>query len=680
MTKQPAVRSSAWLRAVAALGAVAIIGATIVLSNSSPASAEGLETFASCDDLRTHVEAFTQRAIELPATGGDGAMESPVASAGEALTADATADSGAGETGGTNIQVEGIDELDLVDVLSDGRILVAREGEVVLIDATGTEILAVLDAPGFTQITFDDERATLWVVADNWPNTTLTRAVLEGDGFTATSNWEVAGRLVALRRAGERVHLVAVDDDYGVMPMVMEDGFTGDEPVIDGGVSLPADADVAVPLDPEVTLPFDGTSPVACDQVLYSPIGGGPATTLVATFGATGDLEPLAATEIVGAGDNVLVTATALYVSTPSYDAPSQVVGIHRFDLDGLVHTGSGSVEGRLLNQFSLDEHAGHLRAAVTIDGGFIGRPMPMPVEGDGGIGGPTEDVVAEPSVDVPEVSPELPDVVEPLNEIVVLDLEGDLDVVGRSPRFGHAGETLHGIRFSGDIAYAVTFLQTDPLYVVDLSQPTSPTVLGEVEVPGFSAYLHPISATQVIGFGPGGENEIVARLFDITDPTTPTLLDTKAIAEDSPIVWDHHALRVDGDRFVVAANRYVTEPLARCGPTAGLEAELNRLYQQQEQLFREMEGQSSPSDAMPPGFDELQDRINRLSECVYPPVFARARIVTLTATGTALAATAIDTDGSDAQRVVPMGSGYLIVGSEITRVDAGGKILAVLS
>jgi uncharacterized secreted protein with C-terminal beta-propeller domain len=681
---------------------VAVIGASIVLSNSTPAAAAGLEAFASCDDLRSHLETATAE-LYAPMTTTMRAADTPTAQAASGAEESAAGDDG----GGTNTQVAGIDELDIVDVLTDGRIIAARENRIVLIDAGGTQILASLDTTWPTQITFDDERATLWAVGSDWQTTSLTRAVLEGNTFTAVSRWELAGRLVDLRRDGGRVHLVAVDDDFGIMPMELDDV---------GGARI--EVDTTVP-ETEAALPFAGTSPVACDQVLHSPVPGGPATTLVATFDATGDLAPVAATEIVGAGDNVLVTASALYVSTPSFDGNQQVTGIHRFDLDGLAHTGSGSVTGRLLNQFSLDEHAGHLRAAVTVgDGGFIG--MPMPVEEDFGVatgGAAVEDVATataetEPPVTettVPEppstettttteptttttiepttttIEPTTttePPVVDPngaLNEIVTFDLDGALDIVGRSPRFGHPGETLQGIRFDGDIAYAVTFLQTDPLYVIDLSQPASPVVLGQIEIPGFSAYLHPISDTQVIGFGPGDEGQILARLFDVSDPSSPQLLDTAAIGEDSPIVYDHHALRTDGDRLVVASNRYVSELPARCGPLAGMEDELNELYRQMDDLYRQLE-QQQPTDAIPPEIEALQTRIDSLAECLYPSSYPQAQIVVLTPSGGSLQTRSIATDASDAQRILPVGDGYLVVGSDLTRVDAGGATQTVLS
>src|SRR5690606_3410103 len=136
-----------------------------------------------------------------------------------------------------------------------------------------------------------------------------------------------------------------------------------------------------------------------------------------------------------------------------------------------------------LLNEFAMSDHDGYLRVATTDGGG----PIAMPVEGD----------VARPA--------QGGDRAPARNEVVVLDTDGTLDVVGRTPRFGHPGEALHGIRFAGTTAYAVTFLQTDPFYVLDLRDPRSPRVTGEVELPGFSSYLHPVGEGLVAGFGPDG-------------------------------------------------------------------------------------------------------------------------------------------------------------------------------
>ncbi|MGV3758071.1 MAG: beta-propeller domain-containing protein [Actinomycetota bacterium] len=712
------------LRVLAAAGAVVLLAGAIVLSHSDEASAAGLEAFGSCAELEQHLSDAADRSF-----AGDGfAVEEDMAASGDAASGAPTTAAGemeaAGRDDGTNVQVVGVDELDVVELLADGRSLVARQDEVLLVAADGRSVLDRLAVAPGPQLTFDDERGVLWVVgAQDWQATTLLRVTVSDDAFGAPATWSVAGRLVDLRRAGATVHLVAVDDDVVPLPEPL--------PVEPGAASPGAAEDAA--------LPFAGTSPVPCDEVLHSPLPGGPATTLVTRFTAEGELAPTAATEIVGAGDNVLVTDTAVYVSTPVFDGDRSLTGIHRFDAGSLALTGSGSVEGRLLNQFALDEHAGHLRAAVTIgDGFFVGGPMPVDdvvvdvaeeraVDAEGGQAGgdaeelsiagapaqdttettaptepdPTEPTTSttEPTTSTTEAStttttaptttteattttdapPTIPPQPDALNEIVVFDLEGSLDVVGRSPRFGHPGETLHGIRFAGEVAYAVTFLQTDPFYVVDLSDPLAPAVLGELEIPGFSAYLHPISPTEVVGFGPGPEGGVLARLFDVSDPATPRLLDTVRIADDSPVVYDHHALRADGGRLLVAANDWVGEPPARCADVTVSEADLDRLWRQLDTAYAELEREGG--GALPPEIAELERQVSALTECVYPNGSPRARIVTLDPGAGRLGVTTTRTDASEAQRILPLDDGaYLVVGQDVTRVSASGSIEATLT
>src|SRR5690606_18016037 len=119
---------------------------------------------------------------------------------------------------------------------------------------------------------------------------------------------------------------------------------------------------------------------------------------------------------------------------------------IHRFDITDPAATTyemSGHVDGTLLNQFALDEHEGHLRVATT-----TGSPWD---EGDG----------------------------ESESHVVVLAPgDGALEPVGRVSGLGR-GETIHSVRFLGDVGYVVTFEQTDPLYTLDLSDPAAPAVTG---------------------------------------------------------------------------------------------------------------------------------------------------------------------------------------------------------
>ncbi len=141
----------------------------------------------------------------------------------------------------------------------------------------------------------------------------------------------------------------------------------------------------------------------------------------------------------------------------------------------------------------------------------------------------------------------------------------GELPVVGFMPNssrpqpLGKPGEFLYGLRFLGDRVYAVTFKSVDPLYVVDLSKPNDPHIMGELEIPGFSDYLHPLPNDLVLGFGKnavpaGGPGDgdfawyqgLHLSLFDVSDPARPTLVkrvDLGRRGSESPLRYDHHAL-----------------------------------------------------------------------------------------------------------------------------------------
>ena len=107
-------------------------------------------------------------------------------------------------------------------------------------------------------------------------------------------------------------------------------------------------------------------------------------------------------------------------------------------------------------------------------------------------------------------------------------------------------GESLFATRFAGNKAYIVTFLRTDPLFVVDLSDPANPVVAGEIEVPGWSSHLEPLGD---LLFSIGWEsNTVVASLFDVADPASPQLLRRLKLGEPgtySEAMWDEKALRV---------------------------------------------------------------------------------------------------------------------------------------
>lgn len=159
--------------------------------------------------------------------------------------------------------------------------------------------------------------------------------------------------------------------------------------------------------------------------------------------------------------------------------------GIVKLDVDNLALQGNGSVPGTLLNQFSIDEHDNYLRVAVTIGGGWISA-----------IGG----------------------VLESTNDVYVLDK--DLNETGSIKDLGEK-ERIYSIRFIGERGYVVTFKQVDPFFVLDLLNPKNPQVKGELKIPGYSSYLHPLGKDRILGIGKE-DNKVKLSLFDVSNPQNP--------------------------------------------------------------------------------------------------------------------------------------------------------------
>ena len=251
---------------------------------------------------------------------------------------------------------------------------------------------------------------------------------------------------------------------------------------------------------------------VPCDNV-HHPIDVRDPSTITVLSLDPEDPRPGNGASIAGAGEIVYASPSRMYVSTSRWASDTGVPGIdlHAFDITDKVLTryvGSGAVAGTLLNQFSLSEHKGFLRAATT-------TMSPT---------GQTE------------------------SQVVVLELkDGGLHIVGSLAGLGKT-EQIYAVRFLGDLGYVVTFRQTDPLYVVDLSDPRAPSLKGELKIPGFSSYLHPIGDGRLLGIGQNASAEgrrsgSQVSLFDVSDPSAPAQLSTFPLGSfSSEAEYDHHA------------------------------------------------------------------------------------------------------------------------------------------
>ncbi len=217
-----------------------------------------------------------------------------------------------------------------------------------------------------------------------------------------------------------------------------------------------------------------------------------------------------------------LYVATQKWIDarTSLYRIPqSQGTVIDQFDVTDPLHTtylASGEVPGFVLNQFSMSEYGGYLRVATT------SRPIWW------GFGPP-----------------------QSLSQsyVTVLAPSGGLLVpVGQVSGLG-AGQQIYSVRFIENAAYIVTFRQVDPLYTIDLSSPTAPRVAGQLELAGYSSYLHPVGNGLLLGIGQdvGANNEPAGsqlELFDVSNPSAPKLLQRTSLGDgsSSQASYDHHA------------------------------------------------------------------------------------------------------------------------------------------
>jgi len=169
-----------------------------------------------------------------------------------------------------------------------------------------------------------------------------------------------------------------------------------------------------------------------------------------------------------------------------------------------------GKVPGSPLNQFSLDEYQDYLRVAVTIGGRWLGI-----------FGQRTE----------------------PSNDVYVLDK--NLEIKGKVQELAE-GERIYSVRFIEDKGYVVTFKQVDPFFVLDLSNPENPALKGELKIPGYSSYLHPITKDKILGVGKEGAN-VKLSLFDVSNPSLPKETAKYTLKEYwSDVLNTHHAFLLD--------------------------------------------------------------------------------------------------------------------------------------
>ncbi len=466
-------------------------------------------------------EAMAEAAAASDFAGADAAA-SPVAAAAPVEGVDFS---------GTNVQEEGVDEADIVK--TDGsRIFTLSAGRLVVVDAGGRSAVGeVAVADGWSRELFIDGDSLLLITqssseAAGGAETVLQRIDVSGGEPQIVQTVNVQGSYISARSVGGTARVILRHDPQWSFPFV----FPQNEDAEDVAEAANRAAVLNSTLDdwlPHYTVgsadSSSGSLMVPCGDVHAPSVFSGFGVTTVISVPVGGDFDPASSTAVTAPGDVVYASTGSLYAATTRWiedglDDDSRRAAwrdrrtsIHRFDISGAaaVYAASGEVPGVIHNQFSLSEHNGYLRVVTT-----VGDPW-----GD-----------------------------ESESKVRVLSTDGDmLAEVGAVGDIGR-GEQVQSVRFVGDVGYVVTFRQIDPFYTIDLSDPADPRILGELKIPGFSSYLHPISDTLVLGVGSDADAEgrvtgAKVSLFDVSDLAAPREVAVWTAPDGwNDIGWDHRA------------------------------------------------------------------------------------------------------------------------------------------
>jgi len=607
-----------------AFGLIAAVALGVVLVtlavNNVPASGQELKQFQSCDQIKSFLEensgstayyGMFSSAVMRDTAQNMGGM-APTAAGAE--KSESGSGDGSADYSTTNIQVEGVDEPDIVK--NDGKYIYTVSGDQIFIidayPADGAILLSTINSTGVSQIFVNADR--LVVFGNNYSYG--DEPVVQKIGISMPSYYPTYSQKTY-------IHVYDISDrkDPRVVNEVSIDGYYSDARMIGDYVYLITSKGVSYE-DGPVPLPMvyteSGSKPACgCTDLYYfdMPDYGYQFLTIASLNVKDDSVEPATKVIMSGYTGTIFVSQENIYLSYMkqiSYwdqsermldavkpilpadissritevqssasprDEKFQQIGeiiqeyynslsedektsfmeslqdaaqaayaemqkemqktvIQKIGIqDGSIeYKGRGEVSGRLLNQFSMDESGGYLRVATTVDATWNWRSGEQ----------------SSPSV----------------NNVYVLD--SGMVVVGSLEDLA-PGETIYSARFMGDRAYLVTFKRVDPLFVIGLSDPANPVLLGKLKIPGYSDYLHPYDENHLIGIGKEVDESIDAdkvhedyavyytaikgvklSLFDVTDVSNPQEIAKYVIGDrgtESQATYDHKAFLFDKEK-----------------------------------------------------------------------------------------------------------------------------------
>ena len=526
------------------IATIAVLALLILLmfnNNDLIITDDGLNKFNSSKELRDFLEENTvdsgmyRGMLDFAMRGGEVAMAESATSG--ASTSDYST---------TNIQVEGVDEADIIK--NDGKYIYSvSEDKVIIVEAYPAENMEILSEISLTNeningIFINDDRLIIFsqeygpVLYDEEVRCMAIGCVIpQKEQVTNVHIYDIgdreepeledkisaSGNYLNSRMIGDYVYLINNQYIYGeepVYPVIMRQGKT----------------DV-----------------IEADEIYYAPIKD---TSFQYTIILSIDIDTGEVSEktlLTGRTQTIFVSQDNIYTTFTKHpnwynnkeaEEVKTIVNKFSIDDDKIDYLTTGEVPGSVLNQFSMDEFDDMFRIATTITG-------------------------YSNNVDTST------------NNLYVLD--EDMNVIGELEGVA-PGESIYSVRFMGKRAYIVTFRHIDPLFVIDLSDPTDPSVLGKLKIPGYSDYLHPYDETHLIGIGKEVDASIDAdkvhtegavyytaiqgvklAIFDVSDVENPIEMYKEVIGDrgtESLATSNHKAFLFDKARELLVVPMTVAE------------------------------------------------------------------------------------------------------------------------
>lgn len=443
-----------------------------------------------------------------------------------------------GNYSGTNIQVEGVDEGDIVK--TDGRYIYVISGNSLrIIKAEGAEMTSVSSTP----LSFENQNdnCEMYVSGDR-----LALICSEGEydekgvwfPYTVTELYDVSDRsapvlLKTLKQSGTYVTsrmnggiLYTVSERYIYTSAFEKEDYVTYVPRITRGDSLEY-------------LPSED---------IYSCVGRSFSTQrqyqVITSCAIGGDGEFLSEKAVLGQSASVYMNAENLYLcmynglSSEEKGEATDFSTLVKFSVsDGtLEKQGAVNIPGKALNQFSMDEYNGYFRIATTVDRYTVEKQMYW-----NGVMPCFYDMTA---------------FLSQTNGVYVLD--GELNIIGQVTGLAQ-GEEIYSVRFQRDRGYVVTFYQTDPLFEIDLSDPEHPKVTDALKIEGVSDYLHSFGEGLLLGIGRNGNQSgltagVKLSMFQVNSQGENEEIARYVIPNSnwSEGLYNHKALLIDTEKGLV--------------------------------------------------------------------------------------------------------------------------------